>query len=127
MSNLPFRPPGPSHLALVRPEDIPPMPPGLLTEVRKWHRGKKFNVIRDSPEQELKVGEQVLAPWVGIECIDVDLHPTFYSISHVTTTSEDEDVAQDIWNHLVEWGKARRDGLTQHVQARCLFSEPRGY
>lgn len=128
MSNLPFRP-GPGHLALVRPDEVPPVPPSLRSDVAKWHRGKKFNVIKPAPEADppLKAGDQILAPWVGIVCTDADLHHDFYSIDDVCTTSDDDDVAQNIWEHCVAWVKGRRDGLTHNLHARCLFSDPRGF
>ena len=125
MSNLPFRPPGP--FGLVRPEDVPPMPQGLRADVAKWHRGKKFNVLRDAPEHGLKAGEQILAPWVGIVCKDTDVNHEFFTIADVCATSDDDDVAQQIWEHCVSWVKGRRDGLVHNFEARCLFSDPRGF
>lgn len=128
MSNLPFRPPGPAHLSLVRPEDIPPFPPSLRSSIEKWHRGRKVNVMKDVPEADppLKAGEQVLVPWVGIVCKDTDLACEFYSVVDVCPTSDDDDVTQDVWEHCVAWVKGKRDALTHNFEVRCLFSDPRG-
>jgi type II secretory pathway pseudopilin PulG len=112
-------------LVLVKPEDLPPVQRDLVNAIRRWHSGKIFNVLKES--EDLKVGEQVRAPWVGIECIDTDSNYTFYVKSDVTTTSDDDDVAAEIWEHCCTWVKGKNDGLLHNFMVRCLFSDPRGF
>jgi hypothetical protein len=101
-------------------QDDPPIPPPLLSKIRAWHSGKTFN-------DPTGTGAKISAPWVVLECIDVDQQYTFYQKTDVSPTSDDEDVALELWERCVLWVKGKNDGLTHNVMIRCQFAEPSGF
>jgi hypothetical protein len=109
--------------------DDPPVPSSLVTFVRQSHKGREV--------LDPKSGQKVRIPWVGFECVatthqhDPRLPPDpkgfiFYTKSDVTTQSDDEDVAQELWVHVVGWVRSRGDGLTHSIIVRCIFANAEG-
>jgi hypothetical protein len=97
----------------------PPVPIELVNVVRKWHGGRQIRAAS---------GELVLLPWVGIRCVDVDKGGhQFYAKADLFASSEDEDVANEVWEACKNWVRGYGDGLTHHLVVYCLFGDDQGH